>query len=457
MSQPSNNVQDLRAMLPLRAGSFHFQAPRFVQGCAELPYLVRSEALENGELQFVERITFPGAPDVSSLSSARQVALQSALQCLHWLAGVSYYKALLPPEIVFEYALSESAAKLAQMVYTHGLAEFAHSNCLTLAPRFSSHTKAPAAPALGLDARALIAIGGGKDSLVTIEAAKRAALPACAVWIGRSDLIAATAQASGLPRLNIKRELATELFALNEQGALNGHIPVTAINSGILSLAAVLYGYRDIVFSNERSADAPTLLSGGLPVNHQWSKSAAFEYAFADLLRSEIGADLHYFSALRPFSELAITKKFAAFDHYDHLFSSCNRNFRILGDKPSSRWCGQCPKCHFVFLALAPFIAKPRLLRIFGRNLLDDIALAPGFDALLEWHAHKPFECVGEAMESRAAMAELAARADWREDALIQRFCKEIQPHIAAAEISHALQPDADALARLPAALRNAL
>ena len=37
-------------------------------------------------------------------------------------------------------------------------------------------------------------------------------------------------------------------------------------------------------------------------------------------------------------------------------------------------WCGECPKCHFVFLIFAPFMAKDRLLSIFGKNLLDDPA-----------------------------------------------------------------------------------
>ena len=96
---------------------------------------------------------------------------------------------------------------------------------------------------------------------------------------------------------------------------------------------------------------------------------------------------------------------------YDDVFSSCNRNFRILGAQPADRWCGQCPKCHFVFLALAPFLPKPRLLAIFGRNLLDDASLAPGFDALLEYRDHKPFECVGEGREARAAMHALTQRA----------------------------------------------
>ena len=111
-------------------------------------------------------------------------------------------------------------------------------------------------------------------------------------------------------------------------------------------------------------------------------------------------------------------------------FSSCNRNFHILGERPTSRWCGVCPKCHFVFLALAPFVPKVRLVGIVGRNLLDDPAQTAGFDALLEYQDHKPFECVGEGRESRAAMAALAPRPEWREDALVARFAREIAPQL---------------------------
>jgi hypothetical protein len=94
-----------------------------------------------------------------------------------------------------------------------------------------------------------------------------------------------------------------------------------------------------------------------------------------------------------------------------------------------------CPKCHFVFLALAPFMPKPRLMGIFGRNLLDDPAQTAGFDALLEYQNLKPFECVGEGRESRAAMAALAERPEWREDALVERFAQEIRPQLAADEL----------------------
>jgi len=156
---------------------------------------------------------------------------------------------------------------------------------------------------------------------------------------------------------------------------------------------------------------------------------------------------------LRPLSELAVAERFARTSRYDDVFSSCNRNFRILGPKPADRWCGQCPKCHFVFLALAPFMPKPRLLAIFGRNLLDDDSLASAFDALMEFRDHKPFECVGEGSESRAAMHALLQRAEWREDALVGRFADEVLPQLDAASLALAplLAPSGET--RIPAAL----
>jgi hypothetical protein len=139
------------------------------------------------------------------------------------------------------------------------------------------------------------------------------------------------------------------------------------------------------------------------------------------------------------------------------VFSSCNRNFKLLGPKPVDRWCGQCPKCHFVFLALAPFLPKPRLLAIFGRNLLDDENQAAGFDALLEYQDHKPFECVGEGAEARAAMVALSQRPEWQEDALVTRFRSEILPQLDVAQLALEpwLQPSAEH--RVPLRLQPAL
>jgi hypothetical protein len=263
-------------------------------------------------------------------------------------------------------------------------------------------------------------------------------------WIGGSQLIRACAERTGLPTLNLGRQLAPELFEYNRQGAWNGHIPVTAVNSAILAFAAVLLDADQVVFSNERSASYGSLIEGTGEVNHQWSKGWAFERDFAAHLHRHVAADLRYYSLLRPLSELAVARQFAKSDRYDAHFSSCNRNFHILGERPASRWCGVCPKCHFVFLALAPFMPKPRLVGIFGRNLLDDAGQIPGYDALLEYRDHKPFECVGEARESRAALAALAARPEWREDEIVARFAREILPQLDPGELALAplLVPD---------------
>ncbi|GAB6196650.1 UDP-N-acetyl-alpha-D-muramoyl-L-alanyl-L-glutamate epimerase [Lysobacter xanthus] len=395
-------------------------------GVAQLVY-----AFDDGP-ELVETVTVPGAP--FALDDARAHAVVQAVRLLHLIAGVSYYKAAVPQDIRIEgYSIDAATAVLLTEVYENGLGEFAYRNGLSLrgSIRFPAEADAGAgAGPIGLREHALVAIGGGKDSLVSIEALRAAGIEQTVTWIGGSQLIKACAERTGLPTLNIGRQLAPQLFEYNRNGAWNGHIPVTAVNSAILALAALLHGVDQVVFSNERSASYGSMIEGTGEVNHQWSKGWAFEQAFATHLRTHVAANLRYYSLLRPLSELAVARQFAKSDRYDQHFSSCNRNFHLLGERPAQRWCGICPKCHFVFLALAPFMSKPRLVGIFGRNLLDDASQTGGFDALLEYRDHKPFECVGEGQESRAAMAALARRPEWREDALVERFSREILPQL---------------------------
>lgn len=419
---------------PRTAKAFRFVRREYSDGEARLVY-----AFDDGP-ELIETIGFPGAPP---LLPERQSGFDAALDLLHLIAGVSYFKAGVPDEIRVESAeLDAATARFLDALYVHGLGEFGYHNKIDLRGKIrfpSGHpglrrddTEVGEDPlddrcaSIGLPRSTLVPIGGGKDSLVSVEILKRADETATSVWIGNSGLIESCAQRTGLPMLNISRSISPVLFEYNRAGALNGHIPVTAINSAILVVAAILYGHDAIAFSNERSASSATLEYDGVAINHQWSKGWEFERGFRDLVHARVAADLNYYSLLRPLSELAVASRFARSNRYDEVFSSCNRNFRILGPKPSDRWCGQCPKCHFVFLALAPFMPKPRLLGIFGRNLLDDPAQTAGFDALIEYQDHKPFECVGEGRESRAAMAELSRRAEWREDVIVERFAHEI-------------------------------
>jgi hypothetical protein len=427
--------------------SFRFVDCSFDAGTGEarLAY-----AFDEGPL-LVESVAFPGAP--FTLDAPRASAVQRALRLLHLIAGVSYYKAAVPPEIVIEgEGIDAATAAFLTSLYENGLGEFAYRNNLAL--RGNIHfpvggTSVPmalrqeASGRKSLPQGALVAIGGGKDSLVSIEALRALGIGQTVAWVGSSPLIRACAERTGLPTMNIGRAISPLLFEYNRQGALNGHIPVTAVNSAILAMAALLQGSDQVVFSNEHSASYGSLIPGTGEVNHQWSKGWDFEQQFAAYLRNHVAADLSYYSLLRPFSELAVARQFARLDRYDQHFSSCNRNFHLLGERPAQRWCGVCPKCHFVFLALAPFMPKPRLVAIFGRNLLDEADQAPGFDALLEYRDHKPFECVGEGRESRAAFDALADSPAWREDALVKRYIREIRPQLAAGErgLAPLLQP----------------
>ncbi len=441
-------------------------------GVAQLVY-----AFDDGP-ELIETVTVPGAP--FDLDDARAAAADRALRLLHLIAGVSYYKAAVPQDIRIDgYEIDADTAALLETIYLNGLGEFAYRNGLNLHGKITFPVGGPSGPsfaetvppgkeigaeapptvpparavALGLREHALVAIGGGKDSLVSIEALRGIDIEQTVTWIGGSQLIKACAERTGLPTLNLGRQLAPELFDYNRQGAWNGHIPVTAVNSAILVFAAVLLGVDQVVFSNERSASYGSMIEGTGEVNHQWSKGWAFEQAFGDYVQRHVAADLKYYSLLRPLSELAVARQFAKTDRYDAYFSSCNRNFHILGERPVNRWCGVCPKCHFVFLALAPFMPKPRLVGIFGRNLLDDASQIGGYDALLEYRDHKPFECVGEGKESRAAMAWLSERPEWREDEIVERFAREIRPQLSSLEQQIAPLLILDDEHRVPAAV----
>jgi UDP-N-acetyl-alpha-D-muramoyl-L-alanyl-L-glutamate epimerase len=353
-------------------------------------------------------------------------------------AGVSYFKAAVPPQIVVNnQLLTTSTAFFFQTMYREGLREFFYRNSLNLEERIcfphNSVLKAAPPPALELPRRSLVAVGGGKDSIVTIELLKRSREPMVLASVGSTPAIRDVIEQSELPAILIERRLDSKLIDLNAEGAYNGHIPITAIISCVLAAAAVLYGFDTIIMSNEHSASSPNVYWGDKPVNHQFSKSIHFEDAFRRHIQNTIAPNLSYFSLLRPVSELAIAREFTRMECYHSCFSSCNRVSK--SDAASSRrWCNDCPKCRFVYLILAPFLSKPGTNAIFGRNLLNELNQLEGFEELIGARRHKPFECVGEYSESRAALAMLAKKTHWRSEAVVHRLCEKYPALISEAE-----------------------
>ena len=410
-----------------------------------------------------EKITFPWAP--WPVYASRQAAFLQALELLHLVAGISYYKAGLATRIdTGENKIDRTMAAFLKELYLEGLAEFAYINRLDLTGLIDFEVNTDGASVamehsqdglssypVDLPGRALVAMGGGKDSLVCLQMLKDAGVEVQPVCVGGSRLIGETVKATNLPLIRIQRELSSVLTEMNTGGAWNGHVPVTAINSAILLCASLLYGYRFVVFANESSANEATLTDGqGREVNHQYSKSLAFEQNFAAVIGRHVSPDIEYFSLLRPFSEIAITRRFSEMTEFHQVFSSCNRNFHQDGSHITGRWCQDCPKCRFTALALAPFLSPQALFSIQGADLLDQENQLQGFKALCGLGELKPLECVGSVAESRAAMKGLVKDSQWQ-DKYIVRVLAEYSEIKQAGVLE--LQPDFEAAHCIPAAV----
>lgn len=377
-----------------------------------------------GDIGFSEQIQFPAA---ALPSGKRYTAFKQAIHLLHWVAGISYWKTVCPSAIRFDSKQPDCwQARFLYNLYRHGLAEFAFENKLDLQSRLKQfHSDQPMVSevsSLGLRNAALVPMGGGKDSLVALEKVRRLSIPIAATAVRPAALIHDVVKQAGVQWLPVNRQIDPALLALNQQGAMNGHVPITAINMCVLIIAAILYDFNAIVFANEASADSPTRTNNqGEPVNHQYSKSTQFELQLQQWVSRYIATDLHCFSLLRPYTELRVCKEFAGLVDYHASFSSCNRQFHLAGATIDRRWCGECPKCLFVFLSLAPFLPKAELIEIFGRNLLNDGSLASAFGDLAGLGI-KPFECVGTEEESRAALLVLSRSSEWRSCEVISQL-----------------------------------
>jgi hypothetical protein len=374
--------------------------------------------------RFEERLRFDFP--LRELSAADREILERLFRLILLFAGVSYYKTFVPKTLRCDaFVLDRDTADFVRRFYEHGLAEFAYRNGLSLTGHLTIRAapgSAPSAVATALPRRTCVPVGGGKDSIVTLECLRRAGEKLVLFALGDAEPIRATIAVAQLPSIRVERRLDPLLFALNKAGARNGHVPITGILSAIALAAAVLHGCDAVAMSNEHSANAPNLVEDGVPINHQYSKSLDFETELAEYLARRITPNLAYFSFLRPLSEIEIARRFARCPAYFEAFRSCNAAFRQALAERGRRWCGNCPKCRFVFLALAPFVAKAQLTAIFGADLLDDPRQVEGFAELCGFARHKPFECVGEVAESAAALAHLARDPEWSGDAVVRRL-----------------------------------
>jgi hypothetical protein len=338
---------------------------------------------------------------------------------------ISYWKSTCSPVIKIEaHSLTPAQQAWWHKLYYKGLGEFFYHNDITVTTKelFTFVFSEVAKPVelfhfqyINDSNQIIVPIGGGKDSVVTLEELRlqNQVLPFIINPRGATFDCARIAGFDPTGEVIIlHREIAPQLLELNKQRFLNGHTPFSAMLAFYTLLVSYGTATRRIALSNELSANEPTIPD--TDINHQYSKSLEFEEDFRFYVKENMNDCAYYFSYLRSLDELQIAKKFAQYRQYHSVFKSCN-----AGSK-ENKWCCSCSKCLFAYLILSPFLPDEELLAIFGEDLLNKPEMQQYFDELCGIAPHKPFECVGSIDEVNRALVMILE--DRKDKYLIKRY-----------------------------------
>ena len=328
---------------------------------------------------------------------------------------INYYKLACPKKIILEAgALKEEQKDFFKKLFYKGLGEFRYINNIEISieeflefenidENYIRKSKLK-----GFEGN-IVPVGGGKDSIVTLELLKHEKEKNNCLIVNPRGATIDTVNIAGYSMDNtieIYRKLDPKLLELNKQGFLNGHIPFSAMLAFLGIFCALITNKKYVILSNESSADESTDEVTG--ANHQYSKSMEFEKDFASYVEKYINSDIKYFSLLRGMREIDIARLFAEHKQYHKIFRSCNVGSKNGGND----WCGSCPKCLFVYIMLAPYLEKEDLVDIFGKDLLEDVELLTYLKQLTGIEKVKPFECVGTRDEVNEAIDMIIKKYD---------------------------------------------
>ena len=329
------------------------------------------------------------------------------------IEAISYYKATCSENFIIECGfLDEYQEKWFRKIFYLGLGEFRFINNIKIDENKFVKFKSLGTSIDKFDEEFcdeqeltgnIIPIGGGKDSNVTIELLDRYKEDNLIFCIGSKDVSIECAKVAGYKQdkiIEIKRIIDKNLLELNKEGYLNGHTPFSAVVAFITYLVASLLNKKNVVLSNEDSANETNVADEN--INHQYSKTIEFENDFREYAEKYLKTGVNYFSMLRPITEFEIAYLFSKFEKYHKIFKSCN-----VGSKEKIwKWCNSCPKCLFVYTILSPFLYKEKLINIFGEDLFEKEELLKTFIELCGYGETKPFECVGTFKEIRYAVSK---------------------------------------------------
>ena len=337
---------------------------------------------------------------VSELAVLREAAFSLGLVEL-----ISYWKITCSPRVIIECGfLNAEQISWWKKLYFNGLGEFFYKNKIGAEPESFMNVTVLGDRIRGReDSRVysgnLIPVGGGKDSFVSLDLLKGMKKENHAFVIGRVMSAIHSAMAAGYSGehlINAERTLDPRMLEFNKEQYLNGHTPFSAMAAFASVLTAIVYGKRYICLSNEASANESTIKDS--KVNHQYSKTYEFEEDFKSYMDTYVTKEIHYFSLLRPLSELQIAGIFSSLPQYHAVFRSCN-----VGQKTET-WCGHCAKCLFVGIMMSAFLDDEHVSSIFHRDMLNDPDMRTLFEQLTGMLDDKPFECVGTRDEVNIAV-----------------------------------------------------
>jgi hypothetical protein len=410
------------------------------------------------DLVFTPSLTLPCPPGAIDSTTERLAFLIGMVELL------SYWKVACPAQIEIAAGyLSQTELSFWENLIRQGLGEFFYLNQIPPTLDFKLFTSAFPTPPLS-DARApradsyLILVGGGKDSIVTLELMRRLNPSASALSTLVVNPIKASLDAisqAGYPSpLVVKRSIDPKLKELNAKGYLNGHTPFSALLSFISALVAYRNGFKTVLASNEASASEGNINYLGAEINHQYSKSLHYEGLVRDYLAAQ-AIPIEYLSFLRPLNELQICALFSSFSAQLPIFRSCNREQteaarnRLSAEGSPSEfspirpgWCARCPKCVFTYLCLRCFTSAEQIKAIFGVDPAQNSEITAVMRELAGLSTHKPFECVGTFNEVRTTLAHLFANgalplAENPELQSLRDQVMELKPETLASTLSH--------------------
>lgn len=370
-----------------------------------------------GDIEFTPNIVIRGV-------NASRIALldKSVVDNLIFNMGLaempSYWKAACPPRIVIDAGYLDKnqvsfwrdlIANMGQFFYENNLA-FIRPEFRVNAPK----NKKPVAAADELSNRFLVPLGGGKDSLVTLEMIKQelrekpnlgahSGEKVITFTLNANPALTAVATAAGAKNICVERKIDPRLLELNKLGYFNGHTPFSSILAVLGVALGVLFDCRYVAISQERSSNEGNMVYRGKKINHQYTKTIDFENKFRAYSKKYLTKEADYFSYLRPLYEFQIAMLFSSYPQYFDTFLSCNKAYTIANRQNNAGWCGNCAKCLSVFSMLYPFLGEAGMMRVFRQDLFKNAGLLPLMREMLGEAACKPFECIGTINETRAA------------------------------------------------------